>query len=86
MIKSLTLVLLLLNSLTSISQIRTLEDTLSNYLNEVKKVTFANKEFWGIDLYSPIFPETASLKYLRNSFTSRAAFSDDISIVLRPVV
>lgn len=55
MIKSLTLVLLLLNSLTSISQIRTLEDTLSNYLNEVKKVTFANKEFWGIDLYSPIF-------------------------------
>jgi hypothetical protein len=54
MSKFLTIILLLLNPLTSIGQIQTLEDTLSNYLDETREVTFANKELWGLDLYSPI--------------------------------
>ena len=54
MTKSLILILLLVNSLASIGQIQTLEDTLSNYLDETREMTFANKELWGLDLYSPI--------------------------------
>ncbi len=50
----LIIILLLLNSLTSTGQIQTLEDTLSNYLDETRAVTFANKGLWGLDLYSPI--------------------------------